>query len=136
MILDEKIVFFRQGFLCFFHQVQLFLKKITVVNDPAALRADEVMVVVVLTPFIEFVAALAVSGCHSMDKAEPIEQLKGAIDCSQTDAGILAKDRGIDFLCAHVPGGAAQEAENDFPGDSPASAMFSKPVLPLYRPGH
>jgi hypothetical protein len=131
VVLDEEIVFFRQSFLCFFHQVQLFLKKITVVNNPAALRADEMMVVVVLAPLIKFVATLAVSRCYSMDKPESVEQLQSAIDCGQTYTGILAKDRGMDFLCAYMAGGAAQEVENDFPGDGPASTMFSKPMVPL-----
>jgi hypothetical protein len=135
VVLDQKIMLFCQSLFCFLNQLQLFLDKIPVVHDLAALGADEVMVMVFLIFAFQFIAALAVAGGDFLNKPEPVEKLQRPVDRRQADPGIHRIQRGIEFLCTHVSGRTTQEVKNDFTGQSPARNVFPKTVLPMMSSG-
>jgi len=125
-----------QRFLGLLNELDLFLKKIAIVHNLAALRADEMMVVVLASSPFELIAAPAIAGRDFLDEAQPPQQLESAVDGGQTDARIKRIKSRVDVLCAQVPGGPAEQVQDDLPGYSPARAVLAESVLPLPGPRH
>jgi hypothetical protein len=73
MVCNREIVLFRQGFFRFFHQLQLFLHKIPVIDNFAAPGADEMMVMVPFVFSLERIAALAVARRDLMNETQTVQ---------------------------------------------------------------
>jgi len=131
MIRDREIVFFRQSFFYFFHQLQLFLDEVPVIHDLSALGADEMMVMVPFVFSLERVAALAIARRDLMNETQSMQQFQGPVDRCQADSGIHRIQRPIDVFSGQVFRGAAQKSQDDFAGHCPAADILPKTVLPL-----
>lgn len=104
MVLNQEIVLFRQSLFCFFHQLQLFLDEIAIIDDFSALGANKMMVMLLLVLAPELVTTLAVARSDFLNKPQPMEQFQGAVDGRQTEARIHGNQGTVDFLCAHMSG--------------------------------
>src|SRR4030043_1324882 len=136
MIRNREIVLFLQGLFCFSHQLQFFLDKIPVIYDLSALRADEMMMMVLFVFSLERVAALAVARRDLMNETQSMQQFQGPVDRCQADSGIHRIQRPIYVLSRQVFCGAAQKSQYDLTGHRPAADILPETVLPLVSSRH
>ena len=135
MIRDREIVFFRQSFFYFFHQLQLFLDEVPVIHDLSALGADEMMVMVPFVFSLERVAALAIARRDLMNETQSMQQFQRSVDRCQANARIHRIQRPIYVFSRQVFCGAAQTSQYDFTGHRPAANILPKTVLPVVVSG-
>lgn len=131
MVRDRKIVFFRQGFFCFFHQLQLLLDKIPVIDNFPAPRADEMVVMVFFVFSFQRIAALSVTCSDFMDEAQPVQQFQSPIDRRQSDPGVYGIQGPINIFGRQMVFCPDQESQDDLTGRRPAAGILPETVLPL-----
>ncbi|MGB8958380.1 MAG: hypothetical protein WCC00_05150 [Candidatus Aminicenantales bacterium] len=121
---DKKPVFGGQYLLGFPDEIKFLFLEIPIVEDPPAVRADQVVMMIrVVAPLI-FETDLAITGVDFPHQPRPVQQVERPIDRRQSDFRIRRAKRGIDVLGAQVLLAPDQKVEDLLPGDGPPGAMI------------
>jgi len=101
---DPESVLSRQPFLDLLEEGQLFRDKIGVVDDPAAIVADEVMVMIPAGgPLDDFESGASVAKIEFEDEPDVDEELQGPVNGCEPDGWIEGVDLHVDLFRAQVP---------------------------------
>ena len=136
MVPDEKIEFPGQNFLRFFNKVKLFPDEILVIDDLPAMRAYQVMMMVLTIPGFQLVAALAVRHVQSVDEPGAVQEFEGPVNGRQADPGESRMKRGINVFGAQMLARILQEIQDGFPGGGPTGTIFPHPQRSMMKSAH
>ena len=120
---DEEPVFPGQDVFCLPDQVELLFLEIPVIQDLAAARADQMMMMVGILASSVFETNLTVPRVDLPDKAGPIQEVECPINRREADGRVGRIEGGINLFGAEVLLRLDKEVENLLAGYGPALTM-------------